>query len=100
MSGNKDILIPVQFGKWSNWYTIQSYIGKHKYTVTYDFRDTFMEMPFDVQFRIMSPEGMQVIQTLGPGQYIVEGEGTGSDYIRLRGLAMGFASVVVTVPAW
>ncbi|WP_273827193.1 colicin Z C-terminal domain-related protein [Providencia rettgeri] len=98
MAGNKDILIFAQFGKWSNWYPIQSYIGKHKYTVSYSFRDSPMEMPFEVQIKYMDGAKTSVVTTLGPGSHIVEGDGAGSDYIRLHSLSFGFGSVAVTVP--
>ncbi|HFF8524414.1 MULTISPECIES: colicin Z C-terminal domain-related protein [Providencia] len=98
MAGNKDILIFAQFGKWSNWYPIQSYIGKYKYTVSYDFRDPLTMGPFDVQIKFMNGPNTSTVQTLGPGNHTIEGDGAGSDYIRLRGYAPLGSTIVVTVP--
>lgn len=54
--------------------------------------------PFDVQIKFMNGPNTSTVQTLGPGNHTIEGDGAGSDYIRLRGYAPLGSTIVVTVP--
>jgi len=98
MSGFRNIKIPIQFGRWSAWYDLQSYIGKNKYTISFEFLDSTQESPFEVQVRYMTPKGLKMASAIGPGQYTIEGEGAGTDTIRIRSLSALFTQVTVTVP--
>ncbi|EDJ9408089.1 hypothetical protein GFN85_23405 [Salmonella enterica] len=98
MSGFRNIQIPIQIGRWSNWYDLQSYIGKNKYTIGFEFLDAGMHDVFKVEIRYMTPSGLKIVSTLGPGQYTIEGEGAGTDQIRLMSISAIFSNVMVTVP--
>lgn len=98
MKGIRHIRIPVQAGRWSSWYDLQSYVGKNKYTISFEFQDSPLEGIFEVEIKYMTVEGMKVISTFGPGNHTVEGEGAGTDQIRIRSYAIIFGVVVVTVP--
>ncbi|EAU0569413.1 hypothetical protein FKH01_23255 [Salmonella enterica] len=98
MSGFKNLRIPVTTGAWSAWYPLQSYVGKNKYTISFEFVDSFMEFPFEVQVKYMTADGVKIQSVFGPGQYTIEGDGAGTDYIRIRGYALGIGVVQVTVP--
>ncbi|EHO7201544.1 hypothetical protein KJG44_004655 [Salmonella enterica] len=98
MSGFKNLRIPVQTGVWSIWYPLQSYVGKNKYSISFEFIDSPGEMPFEVQIKYMTSAGEKIADTFGPGQYTIEGDGAGTDYIRIRSFSPGFGVVQVTIP--
>lgn len=98
MSGFRNLRIPVQTGIWSIWYPLQSYVGTNKYTISYEFIDSPMEMPFEVQIKYMTKDGVKIADTFGPGQFTIEGDGAGTDYIRLRSFSPGLGIVQVTIP--
>lgn len=98
MSGFNNLRIPVTTGGWSTWYPLQSYVGKNKYTISFEYVDSPMEFPFEVQVKHMTANGVKVESAFGPGQYTIEGNGAGTDYIRIRGYGLGFGIVQVTIP--
>ncbi|EFR6818656.1 hypothetical protein HYF16_000255 [Salmonella enterica] len=98
MSGFRNIKIPVQIGRWSDWYDLQSYVGKNKYTISFENLDSFQDSPFEVQVRYMTTDGLKIASAFGPGEYTIEGEGAGTDQIRIRSYAAIFGQVMVTVP--
>lgn len=77
---------------------MQSYVGKNKYSISFEFLDSSQESPFEVQVRSLTPDGPRIASTIGPGQYTIEGDGTGTDQIRLKSLSAIFSQVTVTVP--